>query len=125
MRKTIHFTKAVWNESGVVLHAEKPVKMTGIQAAGQMIVDSDEMAFVYLLEDKDEFIYLYIHDSVWKDLGKAMKEEARLFAAGEDTTLELTSWQEELTYLISNIEGNSNYGEEMVGKVESVFLHRQ
>ncbi|OCA87352.1 hypothetical protein [Pseudobacillus wudalianchiensis] len=125
MRKTIHFTKALWNDNGVELHAEMPIKLAGIQAAEQMIVDSDQMAFVYLAEEKDEFIYLYIHEPVWGDLKKALKEEARLFVKGEDTLLELTSWKDELAYLISNIEGNSNYGEEMVEKVETVFLHHQ
>ncbi|MEK4030887.1 hypothetical protein MKZ02_20420 [Pseudobacillus sp. FSL P4-0506] len=125
MRKTIHFTKAQWNGDGIELHADSPVKMEGIKAAGQMIVDSDQMAFVYLAEEKDEFIYLYIHETAWGDLEKALKEEACLFAAGEDTTLELTGWKEELIYLINNIEGNSNYGEEMVKKVEAVFLHHQ
>lgn len=125
MRKTIHFTKAHWNENGVELHAEMPIKIAGIQAAGQMIVDSDQMAFVYLAEENDEFIYLYIHETAWRDLEKALKEDACLFVAGEDTILELTGWKEELVYLISNIEGNSNYGDEMVEKVEAVFLHHQ
>ncbi|KIL73120.1 hypothetical protein [Bacillus badius] len=125
MRKTIHFTNALWDEDGVKLHANMPVQLSGVQAAEQMIVDSDEKAFVYLAEEKDEFIYLYIHETVWEDLEKALKEEARLFVSGEDVTLELTGWKEELGYLIGNIEGNSNYGEEMVKKVESVFLHHQ
>ncbi|KAB7705003.1 hypothetical protein F9802_15700 [Bacillus aerolatus] len=125
MRKTIHFTKATWSGSGLELHAEPPVKMTGIRAAGQMIVDSDAAAFVYLAEENDEFIYLYIHETAWGALQKALKEEARLFAAGEDVILELDGWKEELLYLVSNIEGNSNYGDEMVEKVETTFLHQQ
>ncbi|MFK2825801.1 hypothetical protein QYG89_08975 [Bacillus sp. B190/17] len=125
MRKTIHFTKASWNENGMELHAETSVKMTGIQAAGQMIVDSDATAFVYLAEENNEFMYLYIHETVWGDLQKALEEEARLFAAGEDENLELISWAEELAYLVSNIEGNSNYGEKMVERVEAVFFREQ
>ena len=35
--------------------------------------------------------------------------------------IQLTQFREELTYLIENIKGNSNYGEMMVSKVEVVF----
>ncbi|HYK71897.1 MAG TPA: hypothetical protein VEV44_02035 [Pseudoneobacillus sp.] len=36
-------------------------------------------------------------------------------------TLPLPLFNEELEYLIENIRGNSNYGEAMVEKVESIF----
>jgi hypothetical protein len=39
----------------------------------------------------------------------------------EDEQLELTNFYEELTELINNIRGNSNYGAEMVTKVEEIF----
>ncbi|WP_203364201.1 hypothetical protein [Bacillus sp. REN10] len=122
MRKTIHFTRAEWNEKEVGLLSEHPVSLSKVTASGQMIVDSDQKAFVYLAEENDEFIYLYIHESVWEELQKAMKQEVDLFAIGSDSRLSLTQWQEELSYLISNIEGNSNYGEEMVEAVEKIFL---
>ncbi|WP_338753579.1 hypothetical protein [Bacillus sp. FJAT-52991] len=124
MRKTIHFTKAIWNEKELALLSEHPVSLSAVKASGQMIVDSDQKAFVYLAEENDEFIYLYIHESVWGELQKAIEKEASLLAVGEDARLQLSHWSEELSYLISNIEGNSNYGEEMVESVEKIFLHQ-
>ncbi|WP_100403310.1 hypothetical protein [Bacillus sp. FJAT-42315] len=124
MRKTIHFTNAIWNEEELGLLSEHPVSLSTVKASGQMIVDSDQKAFVYLAEENDEFIYLYIHESVWTELQTAMKKEASLFAIGADARLQLSNWSEELSYLINNIEGNSNYGEEMVEAVEKIFLHQ-
>ncbi|KKB38107.1 UPF0738 family protein [Bacillus thermotolerans] len=125
MRKTLHFTKAAWKGEQLILQADSPVSLSEVHAAGQMVVDSDAYAFVYLAEENDEFIYLYIHESTWTELQKALDQEARLFAEGTEGKLELEGWKEELSYLISNIEGNSNYGDEMVSKVESVFLQEQ
>ena len=39
----------------------------------------------------------------------------------EDEQMELTNFNEELNELINNIRGNSNYGAEMVTKVEEIF----
>ncbi|WP_157796188.1 UPF0738 family protein [Bacillus xiapuensis] len=123
MRKTIHFKRTSWSGNELQLHAEEPVSLANVTASGQMIVDSDNLAFVYLAEEQDDYIYLYIHEDTWGDLRKAWKDGADLVAAGRDAHLALTNWKEELSYLVSNIEGNSNYGEAMVATVENVFVH--
>ncbi|MFL6562385.1 MAG: hypothetical protein ACJ8MO_40575 [Bacillus sp. (in: firmicutes)] len=35
---------------------------------------------------------------------------------------ELNNFHDEFNYVLTNIKGNSNYGKEMVTKVESIFL---
>ena len=122
MRKKIHFTKSVWDGKDLVLKTDHKESFPGLKASGHMIVDSDEFAFIYLAEEKDEYIYFYIHEPVWGDLHKALQTDAKVKANIQGEMLELTQFSDELSYLIQNIEGNSNYGEEMVAKVESVFL---
>ncbi|HZG72254.1 MAG TPA: hypothetical protein VEY51_12035 [Chondromyces sp.] len=125
MRKKLHFTKSVWNDGRLELHMEQPVEISHLVPGRQMIVDSDEAAFVYLAEEENDFVYLYIHEAVWEDMRNALQDSKIIAAAGSDGEFILEGWQEELTYLVENIEGNSNYGEQMVEKVEKIFLTKE
>jgi hypothetical protein len=122
MRKKIAFQKATIENETLILHTDQSELLKNTEAAGQVIVDSDQFAFVYLAENPDEYVYLYLEENIWNDLKVALKEKMTIAAKADGVTLILEGLQEELEYLISNIEGNGNYGEEMVQKVESVFL---
>ncbi|MDQ0215650.1 hypothetical protein J2S13_002068 [Oikeobacillus pervagus] len=122
MRKKLHIKQSFFEKGNLYLLSEE-VHFQNIEACGRMIVDSDEFAFVYLLEEDNEFIYLYIHENTWKDLEQAMNNGGAIIVKGKEDEIILEGIQEELSYLIENIEGNSNYGEEMVKKVEDIFLH--
>ncbi|MDO5376672.1 UPF0738 family protein [Staphylococcus rostri] len=88
----------------------------GFTDAGQMIVDSDNYAFVYLLDDGSAFSYLIFVQETW-----SMLHEHRDKKVIVNDTLELTSFKPELDYLLDNIEGNSNYGKPFVEAVEQTF----
>lgn len=122
MRTKWHFTKTEWKEGALYLLSDEPAAITHLAAAGQVITDSDARAFLYLAEGEPGFVYLYIHEQTWPDVKKALQEEVAVYACGTDGTLELVSFHEEMNELLANIEGNSNYGEEMVEKVEHVFF---
>ncbi|MCA1056726.1 hypothetical protein LCM10_17215 [Rossellomorea aquimaris] len=122
MRKIIKINEAKLEGEVLHLHTEQTDFMKGIKPAGQIIADSDQYAFVYLTENEEEFVYVYLEESLWGDLQKAREENASVVLKSADLSLELDHFQEELNYLISNIEGNGNYGEEMVNKVENVFI---
>jgi Family of unknown function (UPF0738) len=122
MRKKIAFQKATIENETLILHTDQSELLKNTEAAGQVIVDSDQFAFVYLAENPDEYVYLYLEENIWNDLKVALKEKMTIAAKADGVTLVLEGLQEELEYLVSNIEGNGNYGEEMVQKVESVFL---
>ncbi|MEH7508774.1 hypothetical protein [Priestia megaterium] len=49
----------------------------------------------------------------------------KVFLEINKEVIELSAVKEELSYLISNIEGNVNYGDEMVARVEEVFLDKE
>ncbi|NEU29649.1 hypothetical protein GN156_02525 [bacterium LRH843] len=93
-----------------------------IKAGERMLVDSDGLAFIYILEDQSELYYVYFPKSTWEEL-KRVYESGKTITLEfhEEMQLELTSIHEELTFLIENIKGNGNYGDEMERAVQEVF----
>nr|WP_295972572.1 hypothetical protein [uncultured Bacillus sp.] len=92
-----------------------------VKATGQMLVDSAGFSFVYLLENHDSYTYIKLPEVFWSNLKKAIACRLTVSLTNGREKLYLTNFLKELGYLIENIKGNSNYGEEMVYKVEAVF----
>ncbi|QOY34185.1 hypothetical protein AWH56_015770 [Anaerobacillus isosaccharinicus] len=93
-----------------------------IQPEGRMLADSDHIAFVYILDVDDDFIYVSFPEAVWKNLNKVLSDSLPIFLnVNEEIRVPLIQFQEELQYFISNIEENSNYGESMVQAVSKAF----
>lgn len=92
-----------------------------VKATGQMLVDSAGFSFVYLLENHDSYTYIKLPEVFWRNLKKAIACRLTVSLTNGREKLYLTNFLKELGYLIENIKGNSNYGEEMVYKVEAVF----
>ncbi|KAA0565286.1 hypothetical protein F0342_06655 [Bacillus sp. CH30_1T] len=124
MRKIVQFKHTTYENGTLYLHTDQADLLQGTTAAGQIIADSDRYAFVYLAENEEEYVYLYLEESIWDELKKALQEKNAVIAISDDYSLELDQFTEELDYLVTNIEGNGNYGDEMVKKVESVFLDK-
>jgi L-rhamnose mutarotase len=124
MRKIVQFKHTTYENGTLFLHTDQAELLQGTTAAGQIIADSDRYAFVYLAENEEEYVYLYLEESIWDELKKALQEKNAVIAKSDDYSLELDQFTEELDYLVTNIEGNGNYGDEMVKKVESVFLDK-
>ncbi|MED1202530.1 hypothetical protein [Heyndrickxia acidicola] len=121
MRKKIYLTKATETKNALELSAENAVSLQNIKGTGRVIVDSDSLAFVYLAEDDQDYTYIYLPEAVWPEVHAAIENQKTIEAIFKDGRMELVQLKEELQYLIENIEGNSNYGEEMVSKVEAIF----
>ncbi|MGG1629172.1 hypothetical protein [Rossellomorea sp. NRS-1567] len=124
MRKIVQFKHTTYENGTLYLHTEQADLLQGTTAAGQIIADSDRYAFVYLAENEEEYVYLYLEESIWDELKKALQDKSAVIAKSDDYSLELDQFTEELDYLVTNIEGNGNYGDEMVKKVESIFLNK-
>jgi hypothetical protein len=88
---------------------------------GQMLVDSAGFSFVYLLENDDSYTYIKVPEIYWNDLKAALTRRIPVVVTNGKEKLYLEQFLEELSYLIDNIKGNSNYGEEMVKKIEAIF----
>ncbi|TDL35306.1 hypothetical protein E2R51_06230 [Jeotgalibacillus sp. S-D1] len=122
MRKKVWLNRTSYIENQLILEGETTEQIGELSPSGQLIVDSDELSFVYLAEEGDEYTYLYLPDFIWEELKTAMDKENEIFVHIGNNKMPLIQLKDEIEYLIFNIEGNSNYGEEMVNKVESIFI---
>jgi hypothetical protein len=124
MRKNIQLINAELLQDKLLLHSKETLDAEILQPAGQVIVDSDNFSFVYLAESGEDYVLLHIQEECWPSLKKAFEQKLAVVAAVGKTEFELEGLHQELDFLIENIEGNSNYGEDMVKKVEAVFLEK-
>lgn len=92
-----------------------------IQPAAQVIVDSDNEAFIYIVEENGVFSYLRFARSIWPLLVEVVKSKQDPSLRVGAQQIVLTNFFEELSILLFNIEGNSNYGDDFVQAVEQSF----
>ncbi|WP_339149657.1 MULTISPECIES: hypothetical protein [unclassified Sutcliffiella] len=122
MQKRIEIKNTSWNEHQLLLEADTvSFPLEQVTASNQMLVDSDNLAFIYKLETATEFIYVSINDDFWMDLKQALEDKKAIVLLVDKLALLLTNIEEELGYLIENIRDNANYGEEMERRVNEIF----
>lgn len=119
--KLVINTVSVNNQSELQMEVDQQISLNNYKASGQMLVDSDGLSFVYLLEKEEGYTYIVLPNSVWGELKTALTEQLPVYLSNQSERLLLNQFHEELSYLIENIKGNSNYGEKMVNEVEAVF----
>jgi hypothetical protein len=112
---------SVNNQKEIQMEVDQQISLNQYRASGQMLVDSDGLSFVYLLEKEEDYTYIVIPNTVWKELKIALTEQLPVYLSKQGERLLLNQFHEELSYLIENIKGNSNYGEKMVNEVEAIF----
>lgn len=122
MKQKWKITESIVRENELVFQLQEDANLENTKASGQMLVDSDSLAFIYLLEKENEYVYLEIPEMVWKDCKVALEANNAFFIKALNGELLLENFKEELEYLIENILGNGNYGEDMEKAVSSVFL---
>jgi Family of unknown function (UPF0738) len=119
MNKRILISNADITNKKVRLQANEPI--TGLTPAEQILVDSKQFSFVYLMENQEGYTYIDIPEPIWPLLKETLTKHIPVWIHFDEEELELTNFNEEFVELINNIRGNSNYGEEMVTKVEGIF----
>ncbi|WP_421101362.1 hypothetical protein ACOKXV_15030 [Sporosarcina psychrophila] len=108
------------DEQILFLVAEQAEKPQGIPA-GKMITDSDNLAFVYLLEVEAGYEHLHLTQAVWPLMVDVLTTNLDPVLSWKDEIIPLPGFKDELTMLIFNIEGNDNYGEAFSSAVEQAF----
>lgn len=121
MKKMMPVLSAVIENKNLMLNVDENYSLVNVIPKEQMLVDSDQFSFVYILEINEEYTYLVLEAEIWQILKEAVDQSLTVILTNKKNTVNLPLFVEELTYLIENIKGNSNYGEEMVEKVESTF----
>ena len=119
--KLVINTVSVNNQSELQMEVDQQISLNNYKASGQMLVDSDGLSFVYLLEKEEGYTYIVLPNLVWEELKTALTEQLPVYLSNQSERLLLNQFHEELSYLIENIKGNSNYGEKMVNEVEAIF----
>lgn len=92
-----------------------------IQVTGQVIVDTDHAAFIYLVEEDGQYSHIRFPQEMWPQLVFVLKEKNDPYLYVGAETLRLENFVAELQALLFNIEGNSNYGDVFVADVEDIF----
>ncbi|AJI21515.1 hypothetical protein H8R29_03735 [Priestia megaterium] len=126
MHNRIDITTCVMKSNELHLKADPiETEIEQLEDTKQMLVDSDNMSFVYVVDINDQFMYVGLSDNIWANLKHVLHKDMKVFLEINKKIIELSAVKEELSYLISNIEGNVNYGDEMVARVEEVFLDKE
>ncbi|KFN01194.1 hypothetical protein D0U04_16105 [Bacillus clarus] len=123
MQNKIQVKSVEERENALIFCAENTeVEVKELSARNHVLVDSDNLSFLYILENESSFIYVSIPHTCWEAMYDAMKKDKAMYIRVNDVEIELEQLKEEVEYLVGNIEGNANYGEELVTAVEKVFL---
>ena len=116
---TVKQVEMIHNEVQFILNEKK--QLSQLQSTGQVIVDSDNETFLYIIEENNAYSYVSFEKQFWSQLLQMILSNQKPFLSVEDGQFELTQFVEELTALLYNIEGNGNYGDSFVKSVEEVF----
>lgn len=122
MQNRIEILNATLSDDELRLTCETEGKEAERKPSGQMLVDSDNIAFVYILELADSFEYVMIKEHIWPELKQAHDQRKPIVLEAGNESIELSGPHDELEYLLENIKDNANYGEEMEETVKRVFL---
>jgi hypothetical protein len=120
----LNVQSTAWEQNKLYLNvpAETTQELSRWKDSERMLVDSDGLAFIYVLENIEGFIYIAIGCSHWEEAKKALLERAAVVIRNEKgDELLLTAFSSEMDYLTENIQGNANYGQQMEDEVIKIF----
>lgn len=119
MKRKIEIIHAELTDNNLLFQTNQSINE--LTPGEQILVDSENFSFIYLMEDQHDYIYIVIPEDFWPQLKVMLDRQVPVWIHDGDNKKELTNFYEELDYIVSNIRGNSNYGVEMVTKVEETF----
>ncbi|GGB58546.1 hypothetical protein [Fictibacillus barbaricus] len=122
LRLNVQSTAWEENKLNLLLPSESSKDMPNWKDSERMLVDSDGLAFIYVLENAEGFIYISIDNNHWSEIKNALQKEATFVIQNEEgDELELTAFSREMEFLTDNIQGNANYGQQMEDEVIKIF----
>ncbi|MFD1357305.1 hypothetical protein ACFQ4X_05275 [Fictibacillus halophilus] len=120
----LNVQSTAWEQNKLYLNVSDEVseQLSEWKDSKRMLVDSDGLAFIYVLENNEGFIHISIGSNHWIDAKKALLERVAVVIRNEiGEELELTAFSSEMDYLTENIQGNANYGQQMEEEVIKIF----
>jgi len=119
MNNKITITTAEITDNKLLLHTDQP--LDGLHPKEQILADTDNCSFIYLMEDETKYTYIILPESIWSILKTAHDSRLPVSITDQNEQTELLGFHDELEFLVTNIKGNSNYGSEFVERVEGIF----
>jgi len=121
MRNTYNIDGFQYVQTNLHFSLNETGKERQFQPVGQVLTDSDDFSFIYIVEEDGQYSYIKFSKNFWPQLVELLKKGQNPYLKIGDLSIELIHFNEELESLIFNIEGNDNYGNDFVSAVESVF----
>ncbi|MBB6448485.1 hypothetical protein HNR44_000434 [Geomicrobium halophilum] len=115
----INAKKAIHRNDGLYLVTDRSTH-SSFTPTSRLLADSDNFALVYIFEQDDEFVQIHIHEDLWPAINEIYRKRKPIFL--DEPDVEFEDIHEELDMLLDVIQGNNNYGAEMVRTVEKHFL---
>lgn len=121
MRNIYTVNQCYLNQNEWYCTVEEPLEINQLQPTGQVLTDSDNLAFVYLVVENDEYSYIQFPKNIWPTLLEIVQNKQKIVLQCGNEKMELIDFVNELEMLLFNIEGNGNYGDVFVHTVETIF----
>lgn len=121
MNTQIQIDSGVQNGTEIRFLLAETSDIPALKPTGKMITDSEKKTFVYLIDEEAGYGHIHFTQAVWPLMVEALKSETDPVLTWNEENILLTNFNEELTMLIFNIEGNNNYGEAFSSAVEGAF----
>ena len=114
----IHVKVARHKEDGLYLESDRNPKQI-LTPTGRLLADSDNFALVYIFDSEGAFVQVHIPEEFWSDLNKSYQKRMPIYL--DTSSVAFADIHEELDMFLDIIQGNNNYGPEMVDAVEKHF----
>ncbi|MDQ0207883.1 UPF0738 family protein [Alkalicoccobacillus murimartini] len=96
-----------------------------LEPGKRLLVDSDGFAFIYILEDESGFHQVIFHQELWSQVREAYETKKAIHLDLHDNVhIELSHFHDEFDFLLENIQGNGNYGEDFEQAVNVAFKEK-
>lgn len=127
MRKMVRINEITFNnENAMILNIKNhDLNLANCHDVGTMIADSEQSSLLYIIEENEEFVYVTMPVDYWSEMKKAYDLKSEVFLQVGEAQFPLENWQNELTFLVENVVGNFNYGEEFVKQIQTVFIEEK
>ncbi|WP_170006737.1 UPF0738 family protein [Bacillus fonticola] len=122
MRTFYTVERTTYEGDRLVAHLANGQLLQGLADADQLLAHSDDLSFLSILENDEGYTYILWPQPIWVDLKKGWDERKEVVMCDGASTVSLPHFWVNLENLIGNIEGNANYGDEMVAAVEEAFF---
>ncbi|QQK80790.1 hypothetical protein HUG20_13390 [Salicibibacter cibi] len=115
---TINVKIARHKEDGLYLETDRNTERP-LTPTGRLLADSDNFALVYIFDREGAFVQVHIPEDFWPDINKSHQDRTPIYL--DTSSVDFADIHEELDMFLDIIQGNNNYGSEMVSTVEKHF----